>query len=221
MAETHVKDVSTREAEAAMRELSPREPVVGAARPRRPAPRRRARDPGRARPLGETRCLILDARHERRRHRGVVRDAAVLSAAGIGPHERRRGLGVSVAPSEAELHRRALPVSLPARGVRGVERVVRGDHAGRRAARRAVKVGAFPEASLGSLVGAVLVETHDRWAADTEAHRKRERQDARSADHRVLDQGLMPPTPDSRSGSPAPAVNPRPDDVMGPGRRGA
>ena len=33
---------------------------------------------------------------------GIVRDVAVLSAIGIGPDERRRVLGVSVALSEAE-----------------------------------------------------------------------------------------------------------------------
>ena len=33
---------------------------------------------------------------------GVVRDAAVLSAIGIGPDERRRVLGVSVALSDAD-----------------------------------------------------------------------------------------------------------------------
>jgi transposase-like protein len=38
------------------------------------------------------------------RHGGIVRDVAVLSAIGIGPDERRRVLGVSVALSEAEVH---------------------------------------------------------------------------------------------------------------------
>ena len=44
-----------------------------------------------------------------------MRDVAVLSAIGIGPDERRRVLGVSVALSEAEVHWRAfLEVSSPA-----------------------------------------------------------------------------------------------------------
>jgi len=73
---------------------------------------------------------------------GVVRDAAVLSAIGIGPDERRRVLGVSVALSEAEVHWRAFLESLQARGMRGVEYVVSDDHAGLRAARRAVLGGA-------------------------------------------------------------------------------
>ena len=76
------------------------------------------------------------------RHGGVVRDAAVLSAVGIGPDERRRVLGVSVALSEAEVHWRAFLESLQARGLRGVEYVVSDDHAGLRAARRAVLGGA-------------------------------------------------------------------------------
>jgi transposase-like protein len=78
----------------------------------------------RTRPLGETRYLILDARYEKMRHGGVVRDAAVLSAVGIGSDERRRVLGVSVALSEAEVHWRGFLESLQARGMRGVEYVV-------------------------------------------------------------------------------------------------
>jgi putative transposase len=78
----------------------------------------------------------------RTRHGGVVRDAAVLSAVGIGPDERRRVLGVSVALSEAEVHWRGFLESLVARGLRGVEFIVSDDHAGLRAARRAVLGGA-------------------------------------------------------------------------------
>jgi putative transposase len=51
-------------------------------------------------------------------------------------------LGVSVALSEAEVHWRAFLESLQARGLRGVEYVVSDDHAGLRAARRAVLGGA-------------------------------------------------------------------------------
>lgn len=76
------------------------------------------------------------------RHGGIVRDAAVLSAIGIGPDERRRVLGVSVALSEAEVHWRAFLESLQARGMRGVEYVVSDDHTVLRAARRAVVGGA-------------------------------------------------------------------------------
>ncbi|MCJ2180946.1 IS256 family transposase [Novosphingobium album (ex Hu et al. 2023)] len=96
----------------------------------------------RNRPLGEIRYLILDARYEIMRHGGVVRDAAVLSAIGVGPDERRRVLGVSVALSEAEVHWRCFLESLVVRGLRGVEFIVSDDHAGLRAARRAVLGGA-------------------------------------------------------------------------------
>ena len=96
----------------------------------------------RDRPLGEIKYLILDARYEKMRHGGIVRDVAVLSAIGIGPDERRRVLGVSVALSEAEVHWRAFLESLVARGMRGVDFIVSDDHSGLRAARRAVLGGA-------------------------------------------------------------------------------
>ena len=96
----------------------------------------------RNRPLGEIKYLVLDARYEKMRHGGIVRDAAVISAIGIGPDERRRVLGVSVALSEAEVHWRAFLEGLQARGMRGVEYVVSDEHAGLRAARRAVLGGA-------------------------------------------------------------------------------
>jgi transposase-like protein len=75
------------------------------------------------------------------RHGGVVRDAAVLSAIGIGPDERRRVLGVSVALSEAEVHWRSFLDNLVARGLRGVAFITSDDHAGLRAAPRAVLGG--------------------------------------------------------------------------------
>jgi len=68
----------------------------------------------------------------------VVRDAAILSAVGIGPDGLRSVLGVSCQSSEAEVHWRAFLDSLVARGMRGVRFVVSDDHAGLRAARRAV-----------------------------------------------------------------------------------
>jgi len=74
----------------------------------------------RNRPLGEIRYLFIDARYEKVRMGGVVRDVAVLSAIGVGPDERRRVLGVSVALSEAEVHWRAFMESLQARGMRGM-----------------------------------------------------------------------------------------------------
>ena len=84
----------------------------------------------RNRPLGEVRYLILDARYERMRHDGIVRDVAVSSAIGVGPDERRRVLGVSVALSEAEVHWRAFLDSLVARGLRGAEFIVSDEGSG-------------------------------------------------------------------------------------------
>ena len=96
----------------------------------------------RSRTLGEVRYLFLDARYEKSRHGGVVRDAAVLSAFGVGPDGRRRILGVSVALSEAEIHWRAFLEELVARGMRGVRFITSDDHAGLEAGRKAVLGGA-------------------------------------------------------------------------------
>ena len=85
---------------------------------------------------------MLDARYEEVREGGIARDAAVLTAVGVDPDGRRRLLGVSCALSEAEVHWRAFLDGLVARGLRGVVYVVSDDHAGLRAARRAVLPGA-------------------------------------------------------------------------------
>ena len=97
----------------------------------------------RSRPLGDVPYLLLDARYEKVRDGGVVRDAAILSAIGIDPNGHRRVLGVSAALSEAEVHWRAFLDDLVARGLRGVRFVVSDDHAGLRAARQAVFPGAL------------------------------------------------------------------------------
>ena len=96
----------------------------------------------RSRPLGEIHYLFLDARYEKLRDGGVVRDAALFSAIGIGADGRRRVLGVSCDPSEAEIHWRAFLDNLIDRGMRGVRFVVSDDHAGLKAARRAILPGA-------------------------------------------------------------------------------
>ena len=58
----------------------------------------------RKRPLGCVPYLLLDARYEKMRVGGIVRDCAVLTAIGIGLDQRRHVLGVSCALSEAEVH---------------------------------------------------------------------------------------------------------------------
>jgi putative transposase len=141
VAEMYIKGVSTRQAEAVMREFGI-ESLSSSQVSRAAKLLDDELQAWRTRPLGEVKYLILDARYEKMRHGGVVRDAAVLSAVGIGPDERRRVLGVSVALSEAEVHWRGFLESLVARGLRGVEFIVSDDHAGLRAARRAVLGGA-------------------------------------------------------------------------------
>ncbi len=83
-----------------------------------------------------------DGEEDKKTIRGIVFPTNVLSAIGIGPDERRRVPGVSVALSEAEVHWRGFLESLVARGLRGVEFIVSDDHPGLRAARRAVSGGA-------------------------------------------------------------------------------
>ncbi len=92
----------------------------------------------RNRPLGATPYVILDARYERVRYGGQVIDCAVLVALGVTETGHRRVLRVSVALSEAEVHCRDFLDSLNKRGLSGVNYIVSDDHAGPRAARRAV-----------------------------------------------------------------------------------
>jgi transposase-like protein len=95
----------------------------------------------RNRPLGRYRYLLVDARYEKIRQGGQVLDGAVLWAAGVDEHGKRDVLGVSVALSEAEVHWRTFLQSLTARGLHGVELIASDDHAGLRAARKAVFTG--------------------------------------------------------------------------------
>ncbi|MBU2890832.1 transposase [Celeribacter halophilus] len=89
-------------------------------------------------PLGQTKCLIWDARYEKVRYDRVVRDVAVFSVIGVGLGERRHVLGLSVTLSETEAHWRAFLESLLAHGIHGTTFVVPDDHTGMKAARRAV-----------------------------------------------------------------------------------
>jgi putative transposase len=96
----------------------------------------------RQRPLGCFRYIFLDARYEKTREHGVADDCAVLTAIGVDELGRRRVLGVSIKVSEAEVHWRAFLESLVARGLQGVDFITSDDHAGLKAARRAVLPGA-------------------------------------------------------------------------------
>jgi transposase-like protein len=97
----------------------------------------------RARPLTAYPYLVFDARYEKVRHDGQLRDCAVLIALGITPAGQRVILGVSVALSEAEVHWRTFFQSLVQRGLCGVTYIVSDDHPGMAAARKAI-FGAVP-----------------------------------------------------------------------------
>jgi transposase-like protein len=97
----------------------------------------------RERPLGEISYLYVDARYEKVREAGQVRDAAVLVASGITPEGERQILGVSVSLSEHETHWKAFLKSLKDRGLTGMKLVISDDHEGLGAARRAV-FGSIP-----------------------------------------------------------------------------
>lgn len=82
----------------------------------------------RERPLGEMPYLYLDARYEKVRQDGQVRDAAVLIATGVDRTGHRQVLGVSVALSETEIHWRLFLQGLVARGLAGVQLVISDAH---------------------------------------------------------------------------------------------
>jgi len=97
----------------------------------------------RERPLGEITYLFVDARYEKVREAGQVRDAAVLVASGITPQGERQVLGVSVSLSEHETHWNAFLKGLKDRGLNGLKLVISDDHTGLGAARRAT-LGSVP-----------------------------------------------------------------------------
>ena len=95
----------------------------------------------RTRPLGEVPYLYLDARYEKVRQAGNVRDAAILMACGVKRDGRRSILGISVSLSEAEAHWRAFLEGLVKRGLCGMQLIVSDNHKGLEAARKAVFTG--------------------------------------------------------------------------------
>jgi putative transposase len=92
----------------------------------------------RDRPLGCMKYLYLDARYEKVRQDGQVRNAAVLLAVGVNDDGKREVLGVSVSLGEHEVHWRSFLQSLVSRGLSGVELIISDDHSGLGSARRAV-----------------------------------------------------------------------------------
>ena len=137
LAEMYVQGVSTRKVSAIVEELcgtSVSSTQVSACAARLDAELALWR----ARPLGQTPYVFLDARYEKVRHGGHFIDCAVLIALGIGTDGKRSILGVSVALSEAEVHWRQFLTTLQLRGLTGIQLLASDDHAGLRAARAAV-----------------------------------------------------------------------------------
>lgn len=142
LAEMYVQGVSTRKVKAITEELCGVE-VSATQVSRAAAQLDTILHQWRERPLGEIAYLYVDARYEKVREAGQVRDAAVLMASGITPQGERQVLGVSVSLSEHEAHWKAFLRSLKERGLHGLKLVISDDHQGLGAARRAV-LGSVP-----------------------------------------------------------------------------
>jgi transposase-like protein len=140
LAEMYVQGVSTRKVAAITEELCGFE-VTATQVSRATAELDAVFEAWRERPLGAFPYVALDARYEKVRVDGQVRDAAVFSAVGVDLLGHRQVLGVSVALSEAEVHWRTFLQSLQKRGLSGVQLVTSDDHAGLNAARVAVLGG--------------------------------------------------------------------------------
>jgi putative transposase len=142
LAEMYVQGVSTRKVKAITEALCGVE-ISAAQVSRATAQLDATLQEWRERPLGEITYLYVDARYEKVREAGQVRDAAVLLATGISPEGERQVLGVSVSLSEHETHWKAFLQGLKDRGMNGVKLVISDDHSGLGAARRAV-LGSVP-----------------------------------------------------------------------------
>jgi len=140
VAEMYVQGVSTRKVAKITAELCGLD-VTSSQVSRAAAALDQELDAWRNRSIDEVEYLVLDARYEKVRVDGSVRDCAILIAIGILPSGHRTVLGVSAALSEAEVHWRGFLESLGRRGMHGMKYVVSDDHAGLRAARQAVLPG--------------------------------------------------------------------------------
>ena len=142
LAEMYVQGVSTRKVKSITEELCGVE-FSAMQVSRATAQLDQALQEWRERPLGEITYLYVDARYEKVREAGQVRDAAVLVASGITPQGERQVLGVSVSLSEHETHWKAFLKGLKDRGMHGIQMVISDDHQGLGAARRAI-LGSVP-----------------------------------------------------------------------------
>lgn len=137
LAEMYVQGVSTRKVKAIVEQLCG-SGVSSSTVSRAAAALDEGLQAWRSRPLGEMVYLFLDARYEKIRQDGQIRDAAILIAVGIDQLGKRHLLGLSVSLGEQEIHWRTFLQSLIARGLCGVQLITSDDHAGLKAARKAV-----------------------------------------------------------------------------------
>jgi transposase-like protein len=137
LAEMYVQGVSTRKVAAILEKLCGRE-ISSSTMSKATAQLDEKLEQWRNCGLGEITYLFLDARYEKVRQDGQVRDAAVLIAAGVDLSGHRKVLGVSLSLGEQEIHWRTFLENLVKRGLRGVKLIVSDDHAGLKAARKAV-----------------------------------------------------------------------------------
>ena len=137
LAEMYVQGVSTRKVKEITEQLCGRE-ISSSQVSRLAAQLDEELEDWRTRKLSAVRYLVLDATYVKVRHAGSVIDCAVLIAAGVRTDGKRSILGCSVSVSEAEVHWRAFLESLTDRGLHGTELVTSDDHAGLKAALRAI-----------------------------------------------------------------------------------
>jgi transposase-like protein len=140
LAEMYVQGVSTRKVAAITERLCGSE-VSSTQVSRAAALLDEVLEAWRNRPLSTIVYLYLDARYEKVRVDGQIRDAAVLIASGVNLEGKRLILGVSVSLGEQELHWRDFLQSLVERGLNGVELIISDAHVGLQAARKAVFSG--------------------------------------------------------------------------------
>ena len=137
MAEMYVQGVSTRRVKQVIEQLCGTE-ISSSQVSRATAQLDERLSAWRTRPLGKIYYLYLDARYEKVRMEGQVRDVAVLIASGVTEDGRRQILGVSVSMSEHEVHWRDFLKSLVERGLQGVQLIISDAHTGLQAARKVV-----------------------------------------------------------------------------------
>jgi len=137
LAEMYVQGVSTRKVNAVLEELCGLE-VSSSQVSRVVKLMDEELQAWRTRAIGQMDYLLLDARYEKVRVDGRVRDCALLTAYGINVDGRRTVLGVSVELSEAEVHWRKFLESLATRGLHGLKLITSDSHTGLKAARMAV-----------------------------------------------------------------------------------